>query len=271
MRVVGAALMLGCASACTDPCDLVLGCTESRRVAVEGRLFAVIDGKATPGATVRVLAEYAARVDSTESTSDSRGLFSLSIAAPGSEVPRIALRVIPPNRPGYLVVLGDCKPVLQWGDACVIAPLLNEPTLPLLRILDTDSNPVTHAQMFFKRTGGAALMTRSGGGVTALDSVASVTGDDGIANPFPLEIWAGSNDAVIGDLVVDLPPPIGRVVRRDYAVTPSVFYDLRIVVTERVGPAAGLSSRATRGICTSQREVSSRSLPRRPDPSRCSG
>jgi hypothetical protein len=240
MRGVGTALILGWVSACTSPCDLVLGCADSSRVAVEGRVLATTDGHVIPGATVRVLAEYSASVDSAESTTDSRGLFSLSIPASGSQTPRIALRVIPTGRPGYRVLLGDCKPVVQWGDACVIDPIVNEPTLPLLVLLDGNSNPVPPgASVVFKRTGGAALMTRTGEGTQALDSVSSVTGGEGFVNLFPLEVWAGSNDAVVGDLIVDLPPPVGRVVRKGYSVAPAVFYGLRIVTTAQVGPSAG--------------------------------
>jgi hypothetical protein len=240
MRSVGAALILGWASACSSPCDLVLGCAASPRVAVEGRVLATTDGHVIPSATVRVLAEYDTSVDSAESTTDSRGLFSLSIPASGSQTPRIALRVIPPGRPGYRVLLDDCKPVVQWGDACVLDPVVNEPTLPLLVLLDGDSNPVpSGTSVVFKRTGGAALMTRIGEGTSALDSVGSVTGGEGFVNLFPLEVWAGSNDAILGDLIVDLPSPVGRVVRHGYAVTPAVFYGLRIVTREQVGPSAG--------------------------------
>ena len=231
MRVVGAALILGWSSACTDSCDLVLGCAASRRVAVDGRVLETMNGHPTPGTIVRVVAQYAGSVDSAESTTDSRGLFSLAIAARGSDTPQILLRVIPPSHPGYLVPLESCKPVTGWGDACVIAPVVNEPSLPLLLLLDANANPVSQARVAFKRTGGAALMRRTGDVIISIDSVSSSTGAEGFANPFPLDVWAGSNEPVVGDLIIELPPPIGRVVRQNYAFAPSVFYGLRAVTT----------------------------------------
>lgn len=244
MRVVFAAMIVGSASACTNPCDLVLGCSDSRRVAVEGRVVASANGHAIPAAIVRVLADHGAQVDSTETTSDSRGGFSLSLPAPATGIPRITLRVIPPDRPGYLVVLDQCEPVVKWGDACVLSPVVNEPTLPLLVLLDGNSNPVPQgAQVIFRRTGGAALLTRTGEGIGMLDSVNAPTGGEGFVNLFPIEVWAGSNDPVIGDLIVDLPPPVGRVIRHDYAVPPAVFYGLRLVATERIGLAASSTRR----------------------------
>jgi hypothetical protein len=239
-RVVGAALLLGWGSACDNPCDLVVGCTDSRRVAVEGRVLETINGHGVAGATVRMLAQHSSSVDSTEASSDSRGLFSLSLAAPGPDTPRVALRVIPPNRPGYLVQLTDCKPVMKWGDACVITPVVNEPPFPLLLLVDGNGNPVTGVHVIYKRTGGANLMVRTGEGAIVVDSVTSITGPDGFANPFPIEIpagnlvFAGSNDAVLGDLILDFPAPVGRVIRKNYPVTPTVFYGLRTVTTERV-------------------------------------
>jgi hypothetical protein len=243
-RVVVAALILGSATACTNPCDLVLGCSDSRRVAVEGRVLASANGHAIPDAIVRVLADHGAQVDSTETTSDSGGSFSLSLPAPGTDITRIALRVIPPDRPGYLVVLDECEPVVRWGDACVLTPVVNEPTLPLFVLLDGNSNPVPPgARVVFRRTGGPALLTRSGDVTVALDSVSALTGGEGFVNLFPIEVWAGSNDPVIGELIVDLPAPVGRVIRHDYAVPPAVFYGLRLVTTERVGAAAGSTTR----------------------------
>ena len=241
MRVPVAAFLLAWASACTSPCDLVLGCSESPRVAVEGRVLASGNGHAIPGATVRLLADYGASIDSIESTSDSRGGFSLSVPARGVNEPTIAVRVIPPDRPGYRVLLDQCQLVVRWGDACVITPLVNEPTFPIFLLLDGNSKPVTSAPISFKRTGGAAMLTRAGDVTIAIDSVSSVTGESGFSNLFPVEIWAGSNEPVLGDLVVDLPAPIGRIVRHDYAVLPSVYYGLRVVTTEHVGPAGGIN------------------------------
>lgn len=240
MRVVFAALVLAWVPACTSPCDLVLGCSDSPRAAVEGRVLASGNGHAISGAAVRLLAQYGASVDSTDTASDSRGNFSLTIPARAAGAPTIALRVMPPDRPGYLVELDECKTVVQWGDACVIDPLVNEPTLPIFLLLDANSNPVTNAPVSFKRTGGATMLTRVGDANVAVDSLGNATGESGFTNLFPVEIWTGSNEPVLGDLIVDLPPPVGRVVRHDYAVFPSVYYGLRVVKTETIGPAGGV-------------------------------
>jgi len=134
--------------------------------------------------------------------------------------------------------LDDCKPVVQRGDACVITPLVNEPSFPLFLFLDGNGAPVGEGQVTFKRTGGAALLARTGEDPIAVDSVIAVINGEGFSNPFPIEIlagglvFAGSNDAVLGDLIVDLPS--GRVIRRNYAVMPTVFYGLRTITTERI-------------------------------------
>lgn len=202
------------------------------------------DGSAVPNTVVRLRAEYAGRTDSTESRSDSRGLFSLSIDAPGLEVPRISLRVIPPERTGYLVLLSECQPVMQWGDACVLPPVVSEPSLPIFRFRDrTDETAVAQARVTFRRTGGAMLFTRGAEGApTPVDSLTAVTDHEGITNLFPVAVWAGSMDPVVGEMTVDLPPPRGRVVQRGYAISPSAFYTTRALTTYFVGTDMGTAT-----------------------------
>lgn len=239
MRMMRVALLIGALSACSDPCSVVIGCSDSRRVAVEGRVLLGESGRPARDVSVRLLAEYPDRVDSVASASDSYGLFSLRLPSPGPAEPRVLLRVIPRDRPGYLLVLDGCEPVAEWGEACVLNPLITEPDFPLFRFHSrADAAPLTQTRVSFRRTGGARIFRRVRQGVPSVEveSLSVVTDDAGIGMLFPPETWASGMDPVIGDLTVDLPAPAGRVTRSGYQVVPNARYSLRGLAVQLVGP-----------------------------------
>jgi hypothetical protein len=238
-RVITAALLLGVAIGCSDPCAVVIGCTDAPRVAVLGRVLVGADGDAVPGASIRLLAEYPDHVDSVWSASDSRGLFSLTLPSSGAEPPRLVLGVTPRGLPGYLLPLDDCAPVSEWGDGCILNPLISKPNFPLFRFeyRNSGGTPLANVQVTFRRTGGPPIFRTIGRDSlnVPVDSLSVVTDASGYALLFHPSHWAGGMDPVLGDLTIDFPPPIGRTTRA-YRVVPNAFFGLRGLAAQAAGP-----------------------------------
>lgn len=224
---------------CSDPCSLVVGCEEPRHVAVEGR---VLTAGADPvaGVSVHLLAIYPDHVDSSEAVTDSRGLFSLSVLAPGSTAPLTSVRVTPPGRPGYVIPVANCQPVSVRGDGCILEAVKPEPRFRgFLFHYRSDNSPAEGVRVTFRRTGGARLYQDPvRNSLTEVDSVTTVTNDIGFAFLFPLDVWTGSLEPVIGDLIVDLPAAAGgRTVQQGFAVSPVPYFFVEGLEMQLVGPA----------------------------------
>jgi hypothetical protein len=164
MSLSGLLCALGIVSAiaCHDPCLLVAGCRDSTRVAIEGRVVRSDSGQAVGGTVVTLLMHTSAGLDSARTTSDARGLFSISVPV-GQLVPdTLALRVKPPGKPGYVISPVDCAAVTRWGDGCVLNPIVSEPTFPIFRFVYRNdiTRPAANVRVSFKRTGGAMLRRR---------------------------------------------------------------------------------------------------------------
>src|SRR6476661_1819682 len=101
-------------AACSDPCSLVVGCSNSPRVAVEGRVLWEW-GTAVSGATMTLLVERPSGVDSAQAITGSNGVFTVEV--PGdTSFSAVRLRVSAVEGWGYTMDL-DCKAVHQSGDA----------------------------------------------------------------------------------------------------------------------------------------------------------
>jgi hypothetical protein len=228
------ALTVGLVSACDNPCFLVVGCKDSGRIAVDGRILTAESGRPVPATNVTLYATYSGRVDSTKTVSDGQGLFSLSLPISGAPPTTVALRVMPPGNPGYTVSPLDCKPVAKFGDACVLSPIVAQPTFPLFQFLYRSDlvTPAANVLVTFKRTGGSTFY-----GPKVTDPSQVTTDAQGVGNLFPPGFFAAGYDPVIGDLTVELPPPIGTTIRHNYKIQPNIFFNARPLAAQGTGPA----------------------------------
>ena len=189
------------------------------------------------GVSVHLLAMYPDHVDSSEAVTDSRGLFSLSVAAPGTAAPLTSVRVTPPGRPGYVIPVANCHPSTVRGDGCILEAVKPEPRFRgFLFHYRSDNSPAEGLRVTFRRTSGALLYQDAGGSPpVTIDTVTTVTNDIGFAFLFPLNVWTGSLEPVIGDLIVDLPS--GRLVQHGFAVSPVPYFFVEGLEMQLVGPA----------------------------------
>jgi hypothetical protein len=135
--------------------------------------------------------------------------------------------------------LDNCAPVTEWGDGCVLNPLIAKPDFPLFRFeyRNSGGTPLANVHVTFVRTGGAPIFRTIGRDSlnVAVDSLSVVTDGAGYALLFHPSHWAGSMDPVLGDLTIDFPPPIGRTTRA-YRVLPNAFFGLRGLAAQAAGP-----------------------------------
>jgi hypothetical protein len=173
-------------------------------------------------------------VDSATGTTDSQGLFSLTVPLAGRVPDTVGLRVSPRGESSYLISPLDCDAVSRGGDACVLSPLLAVPTFAAFRFLyrRAPDSPVANARVTFRRTGGARIS-----GTPALDSVTLTTDEQGFAFPFGFDRGATSLDPIVGDLTVELPAPTGTVRRSGYQVRATPHFNDASVVVQLVGPS----------------------------------
>lgn len=221
-------------AACQDPCFLVAGCHSTDRVAVEGRILDGQSGLAVPGTAVTLLVRTAGNIDSAGVVSDERGLFSLVVPLSGLAPDSVALRVLPPGKPGYVISPLDCKPVTKWGDACVLNPIVTEPSFPLFRFVYRSdlARPAANVRVVFTRTSGARLVGLPDGG-----SIEGTTDALGYVLLIPPGIYPDSLGAVIGELKLDLPAPLGTTVRQNYGVHANPRFNSADVGVQPVGPS----------------------------------
>jgi hypothetical protein len=232
-RVFVALCLLGVLSAgCHDTCFLVVGCRNEPRIAVDGRILEVGGGEPQRNVALKLRVSSAAAIESTTTTSDEQGLFHLELPALADSV-LMALDVRPTDKPGYVLQPLPCQPVTRWGDACALNALVVDPRLPFFVFVSRThpDQPIANAFVSFVRTGGTAFF-----GPAANLSTSAITDDGGSANIFPDGLYAAGLDPVIGDLTVDMPAPLGRIVRHGYAVKPGAWFSQRDVALQRVGP-----------------------------------
>jgi hypothetical protein len=154
--------------------------------------------------------------DSAQTTTDKSGVFSLIITQPAMAADNLSLRVKPPGVPGYTIDSLPCAPPIRPGDACILNPIVDAPSLPIYQFFyRSNAAPAGGVFVSFRRTGGSGLF-----GPNAADSIRVQTSPDGYAAPFTPGAFATSLDPVIGDLIVELPPPIGTSIRYNYEVRP---------------------------------------------------
>lgn len=234
MRLLLIAMMaIGGGAACSDPCSLVVGCSERDRVAVEGRVLTQ-EGRPVEGTKVTLYVKRAGNTDSAQAVTGNDGVFSLAIPADTASAPLVSLHVKPLEAPGYTLENIDCEPVYRWGDACVLNPVLMVPNFPIFHFYyrNDETRPAANVRVTFRRTGGAELV-----GPQAAAEHSMTTDANGIGMLFPPRAWAGAMEPVIGDLIVDLPPPLGPTVRHNYAIRPNAFFTSHPIAVQLTGPS----------------------------------
>ena len=221
-----------------DRCFGVMGCGTSDPFAqVEGRIVTSESGRGVDGATVTLIAASSSASDSVRTVTDDEGLFSLrlDVADPSA---RLALRVQPSGKPGFLIDTLPCAAQRRAGEACVLFPIAELPTLPAFhfRYRNDPAKPVAGAAVTFVRTGGTQLVGVFGA-VPDTQFVGN-TAADGFLWLFSQGTFAKSLEPLVGELVVELPPPYGEVRRQNYALTPNYWFG-RSDIYQMVGPGLG--------------------------------
>jgi hypothetical protein len=265
--LVGVALaaLQGC-----DPCLGVVACRGDARPGVQGRLLTPESGEGVSGAAITLIRSNSGVRDSAQTTTDRSGVFSLVIAEPARPADNLSLRVKPVEAPGYTIDSLPCAPLVRRGDACILNPIIESPKLPLYRFFYR-SNPDVPAGgvwVSFRRTGGSGLI-----GPNAADSIRVGTTQDGSADLFSQGVFATSLEPVVGDLIVELPPPTGISIRYNYKARPLyTFQDAAIgylltgpclnywvvfvdSVTQRRLPGVEVEFQRTGGIATKTESV----------------
>src|SRR5205823_9554394 len=95
------------------------------------------------------------------------------------------------------------------------------------------SRLAAHVQITFVRTGGSAFFGKK---APENGTIALTTDDQAIAFFFPPGIYSAGLDPVLGDLIVDLPAPIGRTIRHDYPILPTARFNDRVFAIQETGP-----------------------------------
>ena len=250
---------------CT-PCLGVANCDGPEHASVDGR---ILDGETgTPASGTRVvLFDRPSASDSSATTTDRDGLFSVSL--PGTRGP-LSLRVTTPGTAGYVIDSLPCNPVVG-SDACVLPPITPSPWVPIHFFVTYrgSTDPVVGVKMHFIRTGGSQWF-----GPNAADVFDFSTDFNGIALPFPSQVYATSMAPVIGELVAELPGELGTSTRSGFLVHPiysfydrpldifqmgpSLDYAVSVVDSVSLEPVAGVTAQFTRtgGIDVAAAEVS---------------
>lgn len=224
---------LTAATAGCDPCTGVSGCRVSDRIVVDGRVLTSLSGQPSRNVDITLTIDRGDQVATATTRTDDDGLFSVSV--PGPQIPRtVRLGVTAAGRHGYVVDSVPCLPTNRYGDGCVLRPLVEDPILPIYHFryrYDPDRR-IENALITFTRTAGAELT-----GLRGSESfwVRSDTG--GVAQVFPFTVFATSLEPVIGTLVVELPAPLGVIVRPGFAATATPQFGDRPIVIQLIGPS----------------------------------
>jgi hypothetical protein len=220
------------ASAC-DPCAGMSPCgPDFNRVSVNGRVVTTESGTAVPETAIDLVVVRSGGTDSMRVSTDAEGLFQVTLPSSVVDVRRLRLRVNPPASPPYVIDSLPCAAVWR-GEPCVVPTLVHQPHLPMYQFIYRN-DPTLAAEFVrvrFTRTGGSNLV-----GPSIKDTFDVQTGIFGIVTLFPDGVFSSGLQPVVGDLIVDLPPPIGTTLRRSYQVKPTPYFGPRPLAAQAVGP-----------------------------------
>lgn len=222
-RLLLAAVVLAGAAGC-DPCTGVAGCGDAPTPSVDGMILTTESGGEVSGARITLVRIAAGVRDSATTRSDQRGLFSVTLPTPGPG-DQLALRVHSGAWPEYVIDSLPCAAPYRGGDGCVLDPILEVPRLPIYQIQSRVANGrgLGGARVTFVRRAGGTVFGKS-----ATDSVTGTTSPDGFIQLFPSGVFGASLDPIVGDLSIEMPPPIGTMSRTGFQIRPIYTYKDRV-------------------------------------------
>ena len=225
---------VGVLSAC-DPCTGVAGCAGSPRLSLSGRIVHESTGRGAGGVIVDLVRVAGAQLerDSVRVTTDSEGLFQISI--PAIETGEVSVDLTVKHASGsYRVRDMPMTVTSRRGEGHVLRPWSTEPRLPDLGMTYRRGNPrvaLSGAAIEFRRTGGNEVIGLENG------VYRTTAGPDGWFELFGGRVKPSGAEDVVGDLIIQGPPPIGTYVHTGVRIAPIVvFRDAPALRTFGVGP-----------------------------------
>ena len=247
-RFAGLATSVVCAAAllplaACDPCTGVARCSADRPyLAATGQIVDKATGAGVDGARIDVVRTggIAVEFDSLSAVTSGGGFWRVEFATATDGVLEVDIAVRPPNAPGYRVRRLPLTTRLNGGDANLNQTWITRPYFNYageLFLRGTTDDRIQNRPVAFRITGGVATY-----GSGAQDSVYRAATDvGGRVELFPQREDGGllplGADDLVGDLTVDLGPPLGLSVVRGVRLTPSyVYFDVGRIARFAVGP-----------------------------------
>lgn len=220
---------VGALASC-DPCAGVIGCATSPRVAIQGRLVDVVDGRGVSGARVALVRTDATLRDSAWTTTDDDGNYQVELTT-GSGT--FDVDVAPIGLAPYQVHGLELSSTSRSGGGHVLGMWINRPVFGVALELIHRSNgqPVTSGTVTFRRTGGVAI---SGGGVVNDVFTSEIDPSGRVA--FLSGVYASGVDDVIGELSIAPGGSLPVSVIPDFRIAPNHEFRPRDVLRMAVGP-----------------------------------
>jgi hypothetical protein len=231
-RAVGLTAILACASACS-PCFGVLDCAEGPHVAIDGQVVDGETGRAVPGVAITLSSRANPAFMSVAST-DVSGLFAVKLfpATGGS----YSLSVAAPGQLAYTIDSVPCRSVVVRGDACILPPIMQVPaakTFVVPNFRGSSDVRVGAVNVHFIRTGGSAWV----GPAASERFDAQSDPASSYTQLFPAGLHVSSLDPVVGDFIVDLPPPYGTSIHHGFLIYPTYVFGETPIQLVGVGPS----------------------------------
>jgi hypothetical protein len=247
-RLIGFAVAATCGvlplslTAC-DPCVGVAHCAASQPyLAATGQIVDKVTGAGVDGARIDVVRTggIAIAEDSLSATTRAGGFWRVEFATTSEGSVTVDVNVRPPDAPAYRVrgLAITARP--HGGDANLNVTWVTRPYFNYVGELfrrGTIDQRIEDRPVAFRLTGGVATV---GSGVSDSVYVAS-TDVAGRFELFPQRENGGllplGADDLVGDITVDLGPPLGPTVIRDVRLSPSyMYFDVGRIARFAVGP-----------------------------------
>jgi hypothetical protein len=206
-------------SAGCSPCAGFFECQGDAGSFIEGRLVDATTASFASGARIRATAGG----DTVETTTASDGTFALALPAVPADG-AFALLVTAPGESTYVERSLRCPPTTVRGAGCPLPILITRPVVQgggFVSFRGADRASVPATPVVFRRTSGVRL---TGFGVAGDSLVFAIDVDAGHINLFPTGVFATDVGAIVGDLIVRLPPPLDSAVVPDMTLQATAFF-----------------------------------------------
>jgi hypothetical protein len=235
-------LILGLSAAACDPCAGVVSCERGAYLAVDGQIVDPVTGAGIEGVRIDVVrtAGLPLVMDSASTTTEDEGHWRLELAPTEAGAVVVDVVVSPPGYTPYRVRGLTLESRPHAGDANVLERWVREPYFAYAGELfhaGTEDDRVQGAAVEFRRTGGVELRG-PGIGSGAYRTVTDVGGRFALF-PFTNDaIFPVTFGDVLGDLFVDLGPPVGIAVIRGIRLSATqVYHQPPAIYRLAIGPA----------------------------------